>query len=406
MAENMVLLETIELTQSAASVTFDNIPQTGYTDLKIVASTRLSSSATDDVIGININGTGRGTNFSTRVLQGSGSSATSGTSTNWLIGGTNANNSTANTYTNWELYIPNYLSSNAKSMSVDSVMENNATTAYAELTAVLYNSTAAISSLAFLSSTASFMQYSTFSLYGLAAVGTTPAVAPKATGGNIVANDGTYWYHAFLTSGTFTPQTALTCDYLVVAGGGGGGGTKGANVGYGGGGGAGGYRSATSQSLTAQTYTIIIGAGGAGTSAPTNGGDSAISGSGFTTFTSTGGGFGGNITYAGRSVINDGANGGSGGGAGNEIKLGGLGNTPSTSPSQGNNGGAGYVGGGNAAGSGGGGASAAGSAGTNNSAGGAGGSGSNAHSSWATVTSTGASGYYAGGGGGGVENAT
>jgi hypothetical protein len=36
-------LRNVELTQSAASVTFDNIPQTGYTDLKVVMSARQST---------------------------------------------------------------------------------------------------------------------------------------------------------------------------------------------------------------------------------------------------------------------------------------------------------------------------------------------------------------------------
>ncbi len=35
MPNNYVLLERTELAASAASVTFANIPQTGYTDLKI-----------------------------------------------------------------------------------------------------------------------------------------------------------------------------------------------------------------------------------------------------------------------------------------------------------------------------------------------------------------------------------
>jgi hypothetical protein len=40
MSNNYVLLETIELTANASSIVFDNIPQTGYTDLKVVFSTR------------------------------------------------------------------------------------------------------------------------------------------------------------------------------------------------------------------------------------------------------------------------------------------------------------------------------------------------------------------------------
>ena len=53
---------------------------------------------------------------------------------------------------------------------------------------------------------------------------------------------------------------ALIVDYIVVAGGGGGG----YDQSYSGGGGAGGYRSATSQPVfVGDSYTIIVGAGGA-----------------------------------------------------------------------------------------------------------------------------------------------
>jgi hypothetical protein len=51
-----------------------------------------------------------------------------------------------------------------------------------------------------------FDQYSTFYLYGVAALGTTPAIVPYATGGDTIMTDGTYWYHTFVSSGTFTPQ--------------------------------------------------------------------------------------------------------------------------------------------------------------------------------------------------------
>jgi hypothetical protein len=76
--------------------------------------------------------------------------------------------------------------------------------------------------LRFTGSTA-FVQYSTFYLYGVAKLGTTPAIVPYATGGDTIMTDGTYWYHAFTSSGTFTPAKGLSCDVLVVAGGGGGG---------------------------------------------------------------------------------------------------------------------------------------------------------------------------------------
>jgi hypothetical protein len=126
-------------------------------------------------------------------------------------------------------------------------------------------------------------------------------------------------------------------DFLVIAGGGSGGG------GIGGGGGAGGFRTSTQTVNVGTAITVTVGDGGAGGSTGAvgnNGSNSSISGSGLTTITSTGGGGGGGTATAG-------ANGGSGGGApatnfpNSAI---GIGNTPSTSPSQGNNGGLGFDG--------------------------------------------------------------
>ena len=63
------------------------------------------------------------------------------------------------------------------------------------------------------------------------------------------------------------PAGVTEIDYLIVAGGGGGGTNRG------GGGGAGGFRVGTGQSVSAgTTYTMTVGAGGAGLQTP-NGGD-------------------------------------------------------------------------------------------------------------------------------------
>ena len=311
MPANYILLERIELNASASSVTFSNIPQSGYTDLKIVASARDSYSgvASADLISFN----GSTSSFTTRFLQGSGTTANSGTTPNQFAGNNVSATATASTFSNVEIYIPNYTSSNYKSFSVDSVTENNATEAYANLIAGLWSNTAAITSVTLTPTSGSFAQYSTFSLYGLAALGTTPVIAPKASGGNITT-DGTYWIHTFLTSGTFTPATALSCDYLVVAGGGGG------SAELGGGGGAGGLRSTVTATggggslespisvASGTAYAIQIGAGGSGgtggafdTNNATAGGDSV-----FSTITATGGG------KAGKGTA--GTTGGSGGG--------------------------------------------------------------------------------------------
>lgn len=389
MPANYVLLERTELNASAASVTFANIPQTGYTDLKIVVSGRTDSGTGT---GLDISFNGSTTGFTNRTVQGNGSAASSYGTYNRNAGMINYSPDTASTFGNTEIYIPNYTSSNNKSYSADGVEENNATTAFMSMIAGLWSNTAAITSVGLSPMFGNFISGSTFSLYGLAALGTTPVIAPKATGGNIIDFDGTYWIHTFLSSGTFTPQTGLSCDYLVVAGGGGGAPSAGTGSG---GGGAGGYRTSiggSPLSVTATNYAVTVGAGGAGSTSTTvlaNGSDSV-----FSTITSTGGGGGGIATA---TPVNGGNGGSGGGGSAYFTNNKGLGNTPSTSPSQGNDGANGINLNINSGG-GGGGSSAAGSAGSGTVAGN-GGAGTANSISGTSVT-------YAGGGGGGAETGT
>lgn len=381
---NYVLLDRIELNDTAASVTFDNIPQSGYTDLKIVASYRGSGSLPYEISNVRFNGLT--TNLSSRTIEGSGSAASSFTNPTIYFGSGNGNTSTANTFSNMEMYVPNYRLSNFKSVSIDAVGETNATAIAMQLTAGLWSSTAAITSIQIVP-TNSFLAGSTFSLYGIAQVGTTPAIAPKADGGNVIGTDGTYWYHAFLSNGTFTPAVGLSCDYLVVAGGGSGGS---AQSGYsGGGGGAGGLLSGSTLIAASTATTITIGAGApgqGGQTAGSNGVNSTLQNSGLTV-TATGGGGGGWYGYNQGSAV--GKTGGSGGGSGGG----------NTSPGSGTSG-QGNSGGTNSntnpsttGGAGGGGASAAGSTPPNFYTGGAGGAGTASSISGTSVT-------YAGGGGG------
>jgi hypothetical protein len=317
MPANYVLLEKVVVgAAGAASVTFNSIPQSGYTDLVVKYSTRDADTGGSAVY---VTFNGLSTNRSMIILQGTGSAASSGTDT-VIYGRGTSGDRTASTFSNGEIYIPNYTSSNYKSVSIDSVEENNATAARAAFTAGLWSSTAAITSVTLTPSVSPFVQYSTFYLYGVAALGTTPVIAPKATGGDIIDYDGTYWIHTFLSSGTFTPAANLSCDYLVVAGGGGGGWDGG------GGGGAGGLRSTVTAtggggtlesalSLASGTgYTVTIGAGGAVTTTSAANGSNSV----FSTITSTGGG-------AGRDVANAGITGGSGGGGGMRSTSGGSG---------------------------------------------------------------------------------
>ena len=214
--------------------------------------------------------------------------------------------------------------------------------------------------------------------------GTVPTTYMSGTGGTITT-DGSYKVHTFLSSGTFTSTTGNVAsvgtivDYLVIAGGGGAGGSSNAGY-YGSGGGAGGYLTDTGFSISSQAYTITVGGGAAGGAAQGGHGDQGTRGgdSVFSTITSTGGGGGGaaQLATAADSKGLDGGSGGGGGAATGGTAVAGLGNTPSTTPSQGNNGGtgnaanSGYPGAGGGAG--GTGTSSSGNPGSGGAAGGAG----------------------------------
>ena len=243
----------------------------------------------------------------------------------------------------------------------------------------------------------------------------------QATGGNTVATCGDYKIHTFTSDGNFVvsatgnPAGSNSVEYLVVAGGAGG---------STGGGGAGGFRFASPSiapltypakplagpsniPVSAQTYPIVVGAGGADGS-PTGSSDGASGGnSSFSSITSAGGGGGSRSGSPQNGVA-----GGSGGGAGADGSgaTGGAGNTPPVSPSQGNNGG-GSPSTCHQAGGGGGGALAVGANGTQNpspgSGGGVGGNGGNGGglpNAFGTSGQNCGSYYYFSGGGAGGSN--
>jgi len=217
-----------------------------------------------------------------------------------------------------------------------------------------------------------------------------------ATGGTITYSGGNT-IHTFPTGSTgFVVPTSGSVSWLVTSGGGGGGYDAAA------GGGAGGFRTGASHAVTAQTYTVVVGAGGAGSSSGaangTNGSDSS-----FDTVTSTGGGGGGTggTGYIGNA-------GGSGGGRRmRSAGVGGAGNTPSITPITGETTTVqGYIGGGhdgtsggNNTSGGGGGSGGAGVDGTENQTSGTSGNGGAPTSS----SISGSAVTYAGGGGGSGE---
>jgi hypothetical protein len=162
----MTLIEHIEVgSGGAASIVLDNIPA-DYTDLYILISGRTGGSG-DFRMYLKFNDTNI---TSSRNLYGTGSSVGSNSYTNGAIGfGVGAADQTASTFGSISLYVPNYLSSNDKSVSLDGVTENNATGAYHSISAGLSTVSSAITKVTLVPTSGSWVQYSSATLYGITA---------------------------------------------------------------------------------------------------------------------------------------------------------------------------------------------------------------------------------------------
>jgi hypothetical protein len=360
-------LGSVTLTSAGTQVTFTNIPQ-NYTDLIVVVQYKAVMS---NYLMVRLNGDA--SNLYSRVeMQSYGGTQTTYTGSSEPYAYISSLYALAGEFGTFILNFNNY--SDATTNKTILTRGNNAASSIGGTSAVvnMWRNTQPINSIFLTPIGSGFDVGSTFTLYGVG------AKQLKATGGDIIQTDGTYWYHAFTSSGVFTPLSTLSCDVLVVAGGGGG-----TNGNWGGGSGAGGLRSTTGLSVSSAT-TVTVGAGG---TPLTNGSDSI-----FASITSSGGGYGGQNGGLANA-------GGSGGGASGYASAGtGAASFPVTVPAQGNSGGRSGFNGGN--GGGGAGAAGSGSPSTPNEAGGNGGVGSGSFASWALATNTGLDGYYAGGGGG------
>lgn len=403
------LLKTTVSGSSTTSVTLDLTGITGYTDLVLVMKS--ASSVNNYTTRMRVNGDS-GTNYSSTFFYGTGSTAASSNLTSdsgfKIYYGTIGQGTTLDKNNMAVINFMNYKNTNTyKTILAKFQMQNDANSTEVRTTTQIWRNTAAITSIVLDNFGASFISGSTFSLYGITAA---TASTVKATGGTITYDTNGNVIHTFTSSGTFTPNQALTVDYLVVAGGGSGG--RAAIGGSGtGGGGAGGYRTTVGTSgggsspesalaLTSGTaYTVTVGAGGAATT--TRGPGTIGSNSVFSSITSTGGGRGGNESNNNAGI------GGSGGGNGRDSATGAAGTTNQGYAGGGNSGGAPYRGGG------GGGAGAVGVNGTTNGNGGAGiasvitglsvtRAGGGGGGIYDTSTNTGGSGGAGGGGGGGA----
>lgn len=362
MATNtMIALDKITVGTAVSSVTFSSIPST-YTDLVLEMSGSTSGSI-NNTIRVGNGSVDTGSNYSCTILSGNGSTAVSTRRSNDTSFQPNYNGYTTTGQSDMTVHFQQYANTSVYKPILS--RSNNAATGV-DLVEGTWRSFLAINTIQLLANGGYNWQVgSTFSLYGIKSEANGGGLVTKASGG-IITSDSTYWYHTFLSSGTFTPTQSLTADALVIAGGAGG------CVNAGGGGGAGGVLTPTSMSLTATGYTVIVGAAGASTGSSYTkggtGGNSVFNGN-----TSIGGGGGGSFN------VNSGNSGGSGGGGGGNYGAGGAGT--SGQGYAGNNGS--YANGGNGGG-----------------AGAVGGTPLTTFTSWASATGTGVGGYYAGGGAG------
>jgi hypothetical protein len=165
MANTYTLISSVTVgAGGAANIEFTGIPAT-YTDLVLKLSGRSNRSQTTEFLSINLNSSA--SNFTNLYLEGTGGSVYSGSFAGY-IGSIPAATATASTFGSFEIYLPNYAGSNNKSMSSDSISENNLNLFYGDLIAGLWSQTAAITSVKLVTNNASnFVQYSTAYLYGI-----------------------------------------------------------------------------------------------------------------------------------------------------------------------------------------------------------------------------------------------
>lgn len=144
----------------AASIDFTSIPGT-YTDLCLVASLSIGSAGgTAQAMYVTINGST--STFTGRYLYGDGVNPASGVLARYV----GSVNNSSPTFNSTSIYFPNYAGSANKSFSVDNVTERNEASADANLIAGLWSTTSAITSIS-IAAAASFVQYSSATLYGI-----------------------------------------------------------------------------------------------------------------------------------------------------------------------------------------------------------------------------------------------
>jgi len=167
MSNTFTLIASYTASGSVSSIDFNSIPQT-YTDLLLKVSLRNAAADTWDNADLSFNGTTTG--YTNQQVRANGTTVTAARSTTqpavnyWHVV---SNNATSSTFGNAEIYIPNYTLTVSKAVGIDSVTENNATSAASTLTSGLLSNTAAITSIKLQGNGSNFLIYSTAYLYGI-----------------------------------------------------------------------------------------------------------------------------------------------------------------------------------------------------------------------------------------------
>lgn len=145
------------------TIQFTSIPDS-YDDLYIIASTRNSSTLEHVLIGFN----GSTSNFTGRYVTGYNTNTASGEYARY-IGNTSTSTYTANTFGITNIYIPNYTSSQYKSISGESSGENNSAVYWTTVfSSNVWSSGSAITSIELTNETGStILEGSTATLYGI-----------------------------------------------------------------------------------------------------------------------------------------------------------------------------------------------------------------------------------------------
>jgi hypothetical protein len=170
MANTFTKIATINPSGSTYTVTFSSIPQT-YTDLVIMGSARSANTTQSFYTGMLFNGINTGNLYSITYLESTGTGYNAGrfsSANNGWSGNSSGGGSTANMYSNSYCYIPNYTGAYFKTAITETITETNAAANLSHISATLFKSTSAITSITlFENGGYNYTTPTSFTLYGV-----------------------------------------------------------------------------------------------------------------------------------------------------------------------------------------------------------------------------------------------